>query len=180
MVTAHEYGKLLVRVNRSLGEHFVSLDFAPGMGFAERQKWWSAGLRSRAHEGVDICCYQDRIACRCLLGAHIRVPFFCQGKVIAITPDFHGHSVFVRVFENPMEQRLVVYAHVLPLVCCGATVAKGEVAGLIAPSPGTVPPHLHLSLLRGCGDFPPQALEWRFLNRCPDDFFLNPFVSDQE
>ncbi|MFH1217344.1 MAG: hypothetical protein V1706_12655 [Pseudomonadota bacterium] len=175
-----EYGKLLVPLNSALQRKFVALQVLPGMGFGDPEKWWCTnGKRPRPHEGVDICCYVDDSQQHCLLGESIQVPFFSDGKVIAITKDFHASSVFVRERAGEIGHSVAVYSHILPVVQCGCKVMKGGPAGMVAPSTGPVPPHLHLSLLKIFPGFPREHLNWDFLNRCDGSIFVNPFLENK-
>ncbi|MBI5559483.1 MAG: hypothetical protein HY885_17815 [Deltaproteobacteria bacterium] len=150
--------------------------FLPGMAFGDREKWWAPGeTRSSPHEGVDLYCYRAADGKDHFLRAGMKVPHLISGKVIAICRDFLGNSVFVMGADGLFGSLLAVYGHIAARDICGDMVYKGDEAGVIASSTGAVPSHLHLSLLKIPAEFSVENLDWKYLNKCHGNLYLNPF-----
>jgi len=149
----------------------------PGMDFGDREKWWTGGeKRSRPHEGVDLICFEDDAGTRHFLGEGIKVPSLVSGEIVAICDDFLGKSVFVEGESSSLGSIVAVHAHILPKGRRGDLVMTGEEIGMIAPPHGSVPAHLHLSLLRFTQALPWADIDWKYLNKCHSDLFLEPFA----
>lgn len=177
MVTIDQYAALLSRLNEKSVKGIKKITLLPGMDFRDREKWWIRGeKRCRPHEGVDLVCCEDDAGKRHFLGEGIKVPCLASGEIVSICDDFLGKSVFVRGESSSLGSIVAVYAHILPKGRRGDLVVTGEEIGMIAPTDGSVPAHLHLSLFRFSPALPWADIDWKYLNKCDWDLFLNPFA----
>ena len=89
-----DYLAALSRVN-GLGQAVQWL-FYPGMLFSSRDKWWGDfGIRSSAHEGIDITYYRTLQGRICCFDDAILVPAMEDGRIINICDDFLGRTLVV-------------------------------------------------------------------------------------
>jgi len=176
MLTLHQYAVLLSLLQGKGGNGTEKIELRPGMGFGALEKWWSRNeMRCRPHEGVDILCFDDGRRNKHFLGPGGKVPCLLTGEIIAICDDFLGQSVFVKGEDASLGDIIAVHAHILPQGRCGNRSVVGTEIGVVAPGKGSVPPHLHLSLLMLPPEFSMTDLHWEFLNQCGQELFLNPF-----
>ena len=150
------YGRLLARINGLSGRGFRRWLFLPGMGFLATEKWWGGGgQRSRPHEGVDFCLYEDQAGHPDGLAAGCMIPAAHDGRVVSIHDDFLGQTVWLRHGQPDGDGRCLhtAYGHLVPAsgLAVGATVAVGAVVGAVAdPASRTlkISPHLHFTVAR--------------------------------
>ena len=177
VLTIDQYAALLSCLNEKSAKGIKKITLLPGMDFRDREKWWNRGeKRCRPHEGVDIVCCEDDAGKRHFLREGIKVPCLTSGEIVSICDDFLGKSVFVRGESRSRGSIVAVHAHILPKVRRGDLVVTGEEIGMIAPTNGSVPAHLHLSLFRFSPAVPWADIDWNYLNKCDWDLFLNPFA----
>ena len=154
--------------------------FLPGMCFADTQAWWKDGPRQSPHEGIDLLFFTDQSGQRRELPEQALVPPLWDGEVVAVFEDFLGSTVAVRhpVMDGQGWRLVSLYAHVRPLVECGAqvsaraplaAVAFGKVRGSSAP-----PDHLHLSLGWLAPGWPVTELVWPALWNNPGIRLIEP------
>lgn len=145
--------------------------FSLGMGFADLEKWWVAGDEQRvaAHEGLDFFWYAGDGGT-----AHVQagelVPCCDAGQVMARCADFLGQSLFVVSDQGSC----LIYSHITTALATGDIVEAGMNLGVISPSHGVVPPHLHISKLWPAGDWDWSVVTWPWLQRHQVRFCL-PF-----
>ncbi|MCB2181182.1 MAG: M23 family metallopeptidase [Desulfobulbaceae bacterium] len=177
MLNDRQIGQLILEINGKRAGDFKNWFFMPGMGFEDCEKWWGGGgMRVRPHEGVDLCCYEDRKGERLFLSEQTRIPSISSGEIVAICKDFLGHTVFVKNGEEDFGEIIIAYAHIQPYCQLGDFVQTGDPVGEIcATTREKILPHLHLSLLLPPPELKYKDLNWQYLNNCKKDIFLNPF-----
>ena len=68
----------------------------PGMEFRCEIKWWpDKGMRLTSHEGVGICYYINSTGAECRVTPELRVPVMATGRILAISKDYLGDTVFL-------------------------------------------------------------------------------------
>jgi murein DD-endopeptidase MepM/ murein hydrolase activator NlpD len=164
------FSEFMARENGLDRHGFQAWVFLPGMLFNSREKWWGdGGKRTRPHEGLDFCLFNDgRRVFR--LGEGTRIPAMYDGNVVAIIDDFLGRSIVLRHrLSGNGGPFLTIYGHtvVKETLRLETLVREGEIIGRLADSgksKGPVYPHLHVSLARpsGCVDY--TSLAWRDLD----------------
>lgn len=156
-----EFGSLFAARNNNDGHLFKSWIFEPGMAYGDLNFWWPTHVqkRPRAHEGIDFFCYEDGEGKRHFLTRSL-LPAPCSGRVVALCPDFLGHSVFVRPENMADQRRVVVFAHIVSHVKVGQRVELGDIVGTVGAAKGEVPGHLHVSSLVGDMADLPVKLSW--------------------
>jgi hypothetical protein len=112
---------------------------------------------------VDLVCGEDDAGKRHFLGEGIKVSCLASGEIVSICDDFLGKSVFVRGESSSLGSIVAVHAHILPKGRRGDLVVTGEEIGMIAPTDGSVPAHLHLSLFRFSPALPWADIDWKYL-----------------
>jgi hypothetical protein len=129
------------------------LNLYPGMEFRSEIKWWpDKGMRPTPHEGVDLCYYIDSTGEECRVTPEFRVPVMATGRILAISKDYLGKTVFLdHEYEQP-SRFLSIYAHIIPIpdLKTGDKVCAGDVIGTVADTTGKknrIPAHLHISLM---------------------------------
>lgn len=162
------FGERLV-ISNALGEvGFEEWVFHPGMLFNALDKWWSnQECRNRPHEGLDLCLYRTRVGeVRCL-GEKTKIPVMYGGKVIKISNDFLGASVFVchRIYNNHGEQLLTAYGHIKPddSIYPGRVLREGDLLGAIAETKKrntVIPSHIHISVAWISKSFCCEKIDW--------------------
>jgi len=177
VLTLDCYAAQLAHLNGKRGQAVKNIILLPGMDFLDQEKWWVRGAwRCRPHEGVDVVCCADDAGEKCFLGEGLKVPCLISGEIVAICDDFLGKSVFVRGEGCSLGNIVAVHAHILTEVRLGDRVVTGEEIGMIAPTNGVVPAHLHLSLFRFSPGLPWGDIDWKYLNACDLSLFLDPFA----
>ncbi len=175
VLDAKRFAKALFELNGRKNFQFRNWLFLPGMGFGDKQKWWSGGEeRLQSHEGVDICRYEDTCGNQCLLKKDTKVPLLMSGRIVAICDDFLGKSVFVKGSAK-QGRWIAVHAHITTELLCGDFVEEGDAAGQIASGRSVIPAHFHLSLIKYDSFKLPDKLDWHFLNTSDQGIFVDPF-----
>ena len=142
------YGELLIKANVSTFEEESCWIFDGGMGFGDAIMWWSPRRRKRRlpHEGLDFVRFtlgqktQD-----VSVGFLVVAPV--SGIVEGICDDFLDKTVWLSCEKK--SDCLVLLSHLHPLVVSGQYVICGDPVGIIMYAEGSVPCHLHLSVLEG-------------------------------
>lgn len=135
--------------------------FRPGMGFGAAEKWWAEGTRTSPHNGLDLRLYEDAEGREAALDGHSLVPALDDGEVVALIGDFLGESVFVAHSDGIVS----AYGHLRPLCNVGDRVRRGQAIATLSERPGmTVPPHLHLSMIRLPEGYDLAGLTWQRLD----------------
>lgn len=143
-----------LRLNGLEAAGFAGWEFLPGMRFGEGGAWWRDGApREAPHEGLDLRGFRTPEGRSVPLGPGVRVPALWAGAVVAVVPDFLGHSVFVAHDRRDGEGRRLhsVYGHLEPHpgLVPGSHLHEGEEVGAIADPAArksSVPPHLHATV----------------------------------
>jgi len=169
----------LLHLNR-LGTEYTDWLFLPGMLFEEKSAWWKNGPRQNPHEGIDLLFLADQSGQRHDLLPQALVPPLWAGEVVAVFEDFLGSTVAVRhpVMDRQGWRLISLYAHIRPLVECGAQVTTGEplaeVAGGKVRGTSAPPDHLHLSLGWLAPGWSPTDLNWPTLWTNPGIRLIDP------
>jgi len=152
----------------------------PGMEFRSEIKWWpDTGMRPTPHEGVDICYYIDSTGEECRVTPEFRVPVMATGRILAISKDYLGETVFLdHQYEQPL-RFLSIYAHITPLpdLKTGDQVCAGDVIGTVADTAGKknrIPAHLHISLMIITKAVPAEKLDWNMISYPEDAELIDP------
>ena len=142
--------------------------FHPGMLFQAPQQWWGqAKPRPTPHEGLDLCWFMDLTGHRRSLDQTTLIPAPFAGRVIQLSPDFLGQSIYL-IHDQPLADGrllLAAFGHTLPsaALSAGSQVGQGDVIAAIAPAGRrrtTVPPHVHITLAMLSPDYAPADLSW--------------------
>lgn len=152
----------------------------PGMEFRSEIKWWpDKGMRATPHEGVDICYYIDSTGEECRVTPEFRVPVMATGRIMAISKDYLGETVFLDHQYEQLSRFLSIYAHITPLpdLKTGDKVCAGEVIGTVADTAGKknrIPAHLHISLMIIARAVPAEKLDWHMISYPEDAKLIDP------
>lgn len=163
---------------------FRSWSFQPGMAFNSRETWWGAKKpRSSPHEGIDLCCFENGAGQIRQVGQDLQIPATFDGRIIKLSRDFLGTSIFLshEILAPDGRQLCTAYGHTRPLLSLkvGQPVAAGEIIAALAAAKGrkgTVPPHLHLTLAWIPPDIDPDRLDWRNFGRDPAITLIDPLI----
>lgn len=152
----------------------------PGMEFRSEIKWWpDKGIRPTPHEGVDICYYIDSSGKECKVTPAFRVPVMASGKIMAISKDYLGMTVFLDHQYAEVSRFLSIYAHITPLsnLETGDTVYAGDVIGTVADTTGKknrIPAHLHISLMSISRSIPAEKFDWNMISYPKNAKLIDP------
>jgi len=161
-----EFYQHLIKINKLTEHGFKRLEFLPGMLFNDVEKWWGdKGPRSRPHEGIDLCGFENYSGQTVVLNEHTQIPVMYYGQIVHVFDDFLGKTVNVmhRINGTQTASFHTLYAHVNPLtdLQVGDTIKAGEViARIAAAKKGSVVPHLHISTLSLSNCLPPNRITW--------------------
>ena len=153
-----------------LGER--SWFFPEGSRFGDRHLWWDESRkRAHPHEGIDFFS---------LLGP-AAVQTVATGVIVALAPDFLGHSIWIR---HPLAGGAAgchlhsVYAHLRGqlALAIGQELESGELLGEVNFSPNirSAPAHLHFSLAWLADTLHPGQLNWETIHRQAPGCFFDP------
>ena len=158
----------LIRLNRLDKQGFTALVFKPGMLFKDIAVWWGdGGVRSRLHEGLDVCFYRDVSGQNYRLTEKTMIPVIYDGKIVWIHDDFLGRSVYVvhEIYDGNGNRLYTVYGHTSPLcgIAEGKELREGDPFATIAGvgmRKTVIQPHVHLSVAWIPVAFPCERLNW--------------------
>ncbi len=172
-----EFTQRLILLNQPVMQDFRAWHFRPGMRFQEKEQWWQPGSsRPTPHEGVDFCCFEDKVGGLVYLRPECRIPALFKGRVTALFDDFLGRSLYIVHKDNGHQQSGIIYAHIQPTpeITVDRVVQAGEVVGVTAAQrrPGPLRPHLHLSMCHAAESVPPPR-DWQAVLRLPIEL-INP------
>ncbi len=161
---------------------FKSWLFQPGMEFNSRRTWWGEQQpRSRPHEGLDLCCFEDSRGQFRQVGPDLQIPSTLAGKILRLAGDFLGESIYLghEILAADGRRLCTAYGHTRPLaeLKVGQPVAAGEIIATLAAPRGQktrVPPHLHLTLAWIPAALDPDRLDWQNLGRDPAITLIDP------
>ncbi|MBU1714093.1 MAG: M23 family metallopeptidase [Proteobacteria bacterium] len=143
------------------------------MLFNSNISWWDENSRRPApHEGIDLRAYRNISGETISLGPDTKIPVFFTGKVVKITDDFLGRTIFVKhadVYKRKDLALYTIYGHTRPLSVIeeGVSLAEGEVIAHIAATRGSkqkVSPHLHVTAALMPDNIPSHSLNWSTVN----------------
>ncbi|GEM_PF-89308 len=182
-----------VPVSRSFHERLLYLNnldslgfkewiFHPAMLFGSLQKWWGdLGQRQKSHEGLDMCLYRTKDGKTHYLPRGTKVPAIFAGRVMKVSDDFLGKSVFVShsVYNPNGSQLYTVYGHIEPErhIRPGYELGEGDVLGVLADTEKSgvaVPPHLHISVAWAAKPLAIQKLGWETLGNLSEVTLVDP------
>jgi hypothetical protein len=172
----------LLKANRLAEQGFESWLFHPDMLFGAPRFWWgSRKLRPRPHEGIDLVLFRDRTGKIRSLGAGAVIPPLPGGKIVRISPDFIGASIYIahESFDERGRRLYSLYGHLEPDggVPEGKSVSENEILGSVARvNSGSIPSHLHLSIAFLPEPFPFEDLSWDRLGALPEVSFVDPLL----
>jgi hypothetical protein len=143
--------------------------FHPGMLFNSLDKWWGdKKQRTTAHEGIDLCYFEDSLRRVKKVDQYLRIPATFAGTIIKVDNDFLGKSIYLKheISSESGAQLYTVYGHLKPCraVEAGRTVQQGEIIAVISDPAGNgvqILPHLHLSFAWIPDPMPPDRLTWK-------------------
>jgi murein DD-endopeptidase MepM/ murein hydrolase activator NlpD len=158
--------------------------FLPGMGFDEKEKWWGhMGTRQTRHEGIDLCLYRDCEGRMVRVNPGSRVPAMYDGIVVAVIPDFLGHTVVLEHCFGACapDTFYTLYAHTVvgTDLAAGSHVDQGHVVGRVADpksSGASISAHLHISAGFPEKGLPPQNLNWTDISHRRQIALFDPTV----
>lgn len=174
----------LLALNRSRLDQFCHWLFHPGMLPQASQQWWGKQkLRPTPHEGLDICWFRDKAGCQRSLPPATRIPAPFPGRVVQVSADFLGQSIFL-IHKGLVTDDwclLTAFGHTTPLpgVAADTPVQEGDSIATLAHPAGQktlVKPHLHLTVAIVPADSSPSDFSWAKLNACKAILLLNPLV----
>ena len=152
----------------------------PGMEFRSEIKWWpDKGMRVTPHEGVDICYYIDSTGEECRVTPEFRVPVMATGRILAISKDYLGETVFLDHQYEQLSRFLSIYAHITPRpdLKTGGKVCAGDVIGTVTDTAGKknrIPAHLHISLMTIARAVPAEKFDWHMISYPEDAKLIDP------
>jgi len=161
----------LLASNRPYMAGFKNWLSQPGMLFNSQETWWGEKKqRAAPHEGLDLCWFEDATGQIKHLDENIKIPATFAGKIVKISPDFLGKSIYLshEIFAADGRQLYTAYGHTEPLASmhAGKVVAAGEIIAAIAAGSGKNPKitvHLHLTLAWIPVSRPRDRLNWQNL-----------------
>jgi hypothetical protein len=156
--------------------------FYSAMLFGSRSKWWGdQGERGSQHEGLDLCLYRTSDGDIQYLDAETKIPVIFSGRVVKVSKDFLGESVFVshNAYNLNGSRLHTIYAHIRPhgRIRPGEVLSDGGIIGVLADTGednGTVPYHLHISVAWIPDTVPSQELDWHMLDEDAGIVLLDP------
>ena len=167
-----EYLATLSRVNGLGKGQAVQWLFYSGMLFSSRDKWWGDfGIRSSAHEGIDITYYRTLPEEVCCFDDAILVPAMEDGRVINICDDFLGSTLVVDLEKEDLVGTRVIfaYAHIQPEsgLSAGQAIKKNEPIARVGNTRKNpqLPPHLHFSCFEVEKEVLPETLDWTLFSK---------------
>jgi len=174
----------LLAANRSRLAGFGHWLFHPGMLFRASQQWWGRQKpRPTPHEGLDVCWYRDFEGIQRSLPAAAVIPAPFPGRVVKLSADFLGQSIFLIHPGLGAGGRDVLTAlgHTRPLagVAVGSAVSEGDaLATLAGPASRrtSVPPHLHITIALLPESYSEADLSWEKLGTNPTFLLWDPLV----
>ena len=175
-ISKSSFSQKLVELNQLDFKRWI---FQRGMDFGSHEKWWypPTGKRSRKHEGLDFCCYEDRKGKLVNLTEKTIVPVMYDGIVVKIFADLLGHSIIVKHDVHVKDNNLYsIYAHTLPVASLqtGSRIQAGEpIAMICATGKKNIRPHLHLSVIWAL-DSAVNDLDWKSMHKEKRVTLCNP------
>ncbi|MFC1953293.1 peptidoglycan DD-metalloendopeptidase family protein [Chloroflexota bacterium] len=156
--------------------------FHPAMLFASDRKWWGdLGKRNRLHEGLDLCLFRDREGAIQYLEENTKVTVIFSGKIVKVSEDFLGASVFVshNNYERDGSRLHTIYGHVNPSerIYTGEKLGENDIIGTIADArknSESVHSHLHISVAWIPDSIKSQELGWQIISHYPEVMLLDP------
>jgi murein DD-endopeptidase MepM/ murein hydrolase activator NlpD len=182
-IPTSRFGEDLLAANQGQLAGFRRWVLKPGMLFGAGEQWWGERRRRPTpHEGLDLCCFEDATGRRQRLDSDTRIPATFAGRIIRITPDFLGKSVYLshEIFSAAGLKLHTIYGHLQPrpALKVGREVAAGEIIGTIAAGPdrpkAPSAPHLHITLAWLPVPLAPERLDWPNLGRDPAITLIDP------
>lgn len=172
-----------VPVSRSFHERllfFNNLDslgfkewiFHPAMLFGSPDKWWGDfGKRQRPHEGLDLYLYRTKEGNIHYLNGETKIPVIFEGKVVKVSDDFLGESVFIGhdACDSNGNRLYTIYGHIKPgnYIRSRKRLSEGDVVGVIADTGNSgmaIPHHLHVSVAWIPDTIPVSEMGWQTIN----------------
>ena len=184
IIKSRFFDHLLEKNPDSLG-NFQRWRFHPGMLFNSWEQWWGEpGRRPSAHEGIDLCFFEDEAGQINFLGGTVRVPATFAGTVVKLDRDFLGQSIYLRhaIFSEDGAQLLTAYGHtrLVEGLAVGRQVAEGEIIASIAPVSARkngMRAHLHLTMAWAPVLLPLDRLTWENLGRDGGIRLIDPLAA---
>ncbi len=169
----------LVAHNPALLAGLQKWHFRPGMAFNSTETWWGEKRpRPAPHEGVDLCLFEDFTGRVKEVDFRVQIPAIFGGKIVKLEKDFLGQSIFQShlIFSPGGRQLHTAYGHTRPRpeLRAGHRVAAGEILGALAPAPGHILSHLHLTVAWVPPALSPDSLSWQTLGQDPAITLLDP------
>lgn len=161
----------LLEINRPYMDGFTRWVFQPGMLFQSWETWWGEKKpRTVAHEGIDLCTFEDVKGLIKHVDGSIKIPAVFPGTIVKIDRDFLGRSIFIshNIYAADDRQLYVALGHTNPGAARqpGNKVEEGEVIATISSPPQTaILPHLHITLAWIPVPLSPDYLTWKNLGR---------------
>ena len=175
------FHRIALSANGLSNAAFKEWVFDPRMLFNATEKWWgNKGRRPTPHEGLDFYAYITEKSDIQHIQPGFRYAAIFPGKVISVSKDFLGQSLFLR-HDDHRKGKLILftaYGHGIPLarIQPGAEVQGDEIIAAVANPPavlGVAPPHLHIS-----AGWIPDALShditWDAVAHSRDIVLINP------
>jgi murein DD-endopeptidase MepM/ murein hydrolase activator NlpD len=154
----------------------------PGMEFRSEIKWWpDKGMRLTPHEGIDICYYINSTGAECRVTPELRVPVMATGRILAISKDYLGETVFLDHEHDQPSRFLSIYAHITPLphLKTGDKICAGDVIGTVADTTGKknmIPAHLHISLMIAARTVTAEKFDWHMISFPENAELIDPLT----
>jgi murein DD-endopeptidase MepM/ murein hydrolase activator NlpD len=172
----------MVKNNRPHMDGFHQWIFHPGMRFSSWETWWGDKQeRPACHEGIDLYSFEDSNGILKTVDENTKIPAAFAGKIVKITNDFLGKSIYIRheIYTESGRQLYTAYGHTAPLdsLEIGKKVAEGEIIAYIAGFPGkktSVSPHVHITLAWIPPAIYPDQLNWNYLSHVPTITLIDP------
>jgi hypothetical protein len=176
------YNEAFLSLNHLQDLGFERWAFRPGMLFGSKEQWWGrGGQRKAAHEGIDLKTYLTDKDALLQLDDRILVPSIASGKIVSISDDFIGRSIFM---EHPnitmADKRLItLFGHTRPSASAnvGSHLEEHSILGTIAkPRSSRSTSHLHVSIAWIAKGIAASKLDWEMISKGDGVELLDPLA----
>ena len=139
------------------------------------------GQRKAAHEGIDLKTYLTAKSALLQLDERILVPSIASGKIVNISDDFIGRSMFMEHPEITMAGRrlITLFGHTQPSssVNVGDELEEHSILGTIAkPGLSRSTSHLHISIAWIAKGINASRLDWEMISKGDGVELIDPLA----
>ena len=146
-----DFSHLIITANNWDTASFSNWVFHPAMLFGAKEKWWgNGGRRPCAHEGLDLCLFEDGKRKTRHVDDTTKIPVMDDCRVMKIMDDFMGKTLILEHCSRSKDDFLEVtfFGHTKPdcNLAVNDLVKKGDLICTVSnPGKKTILPHLHIT-----------------------------------